>query len=214
MLCQKCNEREATQHFHHSTVEYEVSESPADADASPSTKTRVTGSKEQHFCESCAKELGLYQKASKHYAAQLLMEGSIPNGAIEPIVAKDLRYRPEAYKFVVRAVGYAYSAALSKQYVSGETTTEAHATAEEVLESVRWLALMDFETEAKSRLNDWGVKSCEDVGEIVFNLIDAGLLGKQPSDRKEDFQNGYDFNTAFHDPKLLDIIEKMKRQHP
>jgi len=142
------------------------------------------------------------------------MDGLVPTGAIESIVSKDPRYRPEAYKFVVRAVGFAYSAALSKQHVSGETTAEAHTTAEQILESVRSVALIDFETEAKSRLNEWGVKSCEDVGEIVFNLIDAGLLGKQPSDRKEEFQNGYNFDTAFDDPKLLDAIKKMKAKYP
>ena len=73
---------------------------------------------------------------------------------------------------------------------------------------------MEFETDAKRRLNEWGVKSCEDVGEIVFNLIDAKLLGKQSSDRKEDFQNGYNFDEAFNDPKLVGAIQKMKARYP
>jgi uncharacterized repeat protein (TIGR04138 family) len=201
-------------HFQHTSVECEVSEAPEGTDASPSAESRVTGTSEQHFCEQCAKDLGLYQQASKQYAAQLLMEGSVPSEAIESIVAKDPRYRPEAYKLTMRAVGYAYSYALSQQSVSGTTTAEAHVAAKEILESLRSLALMEFETGAKRRLNELGVKSCEDVGEIVFNLIDAKLLGKQSSDRKEDFQNGYNFDEAFNDPKLIGAIQKMKARYP
>lgn len=214
MLCQRCNEREATMHFHNTRVECEVSEAPEGADASPSTKSRVTGTSEQHFCEQCAKDLGLYQQWSRQYAAQMLMEGSVPSKAIESIVAKDPRYHPDAYKLAMRAVGYAYGYALSQQSVSGTTTAEAHVVAKEILESFRSLALMEFETDAKRRLNEWGVKSCEDVGEIVFNLIDAKLLGKQSSDCKEDFQNGYNFNEAFNDPKLVGAIQKMKARYP
>ena len=201
-------------HSQHFTAVCDISESPASIGASPSFKSSVTGTSEQHLCEQCAKDLGLYQQASKQHAAQLMMEGSVSEEAIESIVARDPRYRPEAYKLVFRAVGYAYSYALSQQRVSGTTTDEAHATATEILESLRSLALMEFEIDAKRRLNEWGVKSCEDVGKIVFNLIEAKLLTKQPSDRKEDFQNGFNFDEAFNDPKLVAAIQKMKARYP
>ena len=50
---------------------------------------------------------------------------------------------------------------------------------------------------AKATLNGWGIFKCEDFGEIVFNLIEAGLLIKQEKDSKADFHGGYDFDTAF-----------------
>ena len=72
-----------------------------------------------------------------------------------------------------------------------------HVTGKELLEVLRIFALLRFEKDAKRHLNEWGVKSCEDFGEIVFNLVEAGLLGKRPEDHREDFQGGYDFDEAF-----------------
>lgn len=46
-------------------------------------------------------------------------------------------------------------------------------------------------------MNARGIFKCEDFGEIVFNLVDAGLMAKSAEDTKEDFQNGFDFDTAF-----------------
>jgi uncharacterized repeat protein (TIGR04138 family) len=51
-------------------------------------------------------------------------------------------------------------------------------------------------------LEDWGLRSCEDVGEIVFNMVDAGLLAKTEQDSREDFKSGYCFEEAFRKPCL------------
>ena len=53
---------------------------------------------------------------------------------------------------------------------------------------------------AKTVLNSWGVQRCEDFGELVFNLVNKGVLGKTEEDRKEDFAGGYDFEAAFRRP--------------
>jgi uncharacterized repeat protein (TIGR04138 family) len=49
---------------------------------------------------------------------------------------------------------------------------------------------------------EWGIKDCKDFGEIVFNLVENGVLAKTESDRKDDFANGYDFWEAFRKPFL------------
>lgn len=49
-------------------------------------------------------------------------------------------------------------------------------------------------------LKTWGITKTEDFGEIVFNLVESGQLGKTDRDRKEDFANGYDFQSAFAKP--------------
>ena len=36
-----------------------------------------------------------------------------------------------------------------------------------------------------------------DFGEIVFNMVDSGLLNRRETDSVDDFKNGYDFHTAF-----------------
>ena len=44
---------------------------------------------------------------------------------------------------------------------------------------------------------EWGIRSTDDVGEMVFNLIDAEVFGKTETDTKEDFAALYDFHEAF-----------------
>ena len=51
-------------------------------------------------------------------------------------------------------------------------------------------------------LEEWGIRACQDFGEIVFNMVEAGLLAKTEKDSREDFQNGYDFHEAFRKPYL------------
>ncbi len=51
-------------------------------------------------------------------------------------------------------------------------------------------------------LEEWGIRSCADIGELVFNLIEEGELRKTEQDRREDFAAGFDFNDAFRRPFL------------
>ena len=53
---------------------------------------------------------------------------------------------------------------------------------------------------ARSVLMYWGIKSCCDFGNIVFQLVSSRVLGKTENDKPEDFENGYDFKTAFDQP--------------
>jgi uncharacterized repeat protein (TIGR04138 family) len=48
--------------------------------------------------------------------------------------------------------------------------------------------------------DSWGIRSCEDIGNMVFNLISAGVFGKTDEDSIEDFKNVYDFEEAFVRP--------------
>ena len=50
---------------------------------------------------------------------------------------------------------------------------------------------------AKVVLNNWGVLSTSDFGEIVYNMIRIGLMRKSESDQREDFDNVFDFDEAF-----------------
>ena len=104
------------------------------------------------------------------------------------VADRDARYTKEAFWFVRDGV---------HQAVQSRAGGSRHVTAHELLETLRILALERYGTNAREQLRSWGVTRCEDCGEIVFALIDNGVFGKRPEDRKEDFENGYDFETAF-----------------
>ena len=52
---------------------------------------------------------------------------------------------------------------------------------------------------AKTVLNSWGLNETLDFGEVVYNLIDIGMMRKSDSDSKEDFAEVYDFDRVFVD---------------
>ena len=45
-----------------------------------------------------------------------------------------------------------------------------------------------------------GIHSSEDIGNMVFNLIGAGIFGKTEEDSIEDFRNVYRFEEVFVKP--------------
>ncbi|MGA1194706.1 MAG: Minf_1886 family protein [Kiritimatiellia bacterium] len=75
-----------------------------------------------------------------------------------------------------------------------------HVTGGELLDGIRKYALQEFGPITKTVLNRWGIERCEDFGEIVFIMVEKGVLGKTDEDRQEDFTGGYDFETAFCKP--------------
>jgi uncharacterized repeat protein (TIGR04138 family) len=70
-------------------------------------------------------------------------------------------------------------------------------TGQELLESARALALDEFGPMAKSVLNHWGVSSTEDIGRLVFLMVEHQILSKTEEDTIEDFRQAFDFETEF-----------------
>ncbi len=106
---------------------------------------------------------------------------------VEEIVAKDPRYKVEAYDFVMSALNFAQSKFDKLRHVSGR----------ELLEGIREYGLELFGLMTCTVFENWGVRRTEDFGNIVFNMVDAGLLSKTDEDSIEDFKDGYDFKEAF-----------------
>lgn len=107
--------------------------------------------------------------------------------ALLTILDKDKRYDPEAYSFIMASLDYTMKKLKRKGHVTGQ----------ELSEGAKDYCLDQFGPLARLVLEKWGIKSTNDFGEIVFNLINSGLLGKTEEDRKEDFHNRYDFKEAF-----------------
>ena len=107
--------------------------------------------------------------------------------AILDVAQKYGRYKPNAYRFTLDAVHYTVQGLEEIRHVSGV----------ELLDGIRRLALERFGPMAKTVFEQWGILRTEDFGEIVFQLVDEGLLGKTEQDKLSDFARGYDFNEAF-----------------
>src|SRR5205823_11765755 len=82
-------------------------------------------------------------------------------------------------------------------YRQGEPPARRHLSGAELAWACRDFALEQFGLLAPTVLAHWGITSTEDLGRIVFTLIDVGLLARQPSDKPEDFERVYDFAEVF-----------------
>ena len=127
-----------------------------------------------------------------------------PSHPIVALLKEDSRFTFDAYVFVFESLNYAQTSlgmgedAPSEETESTESETpEHHITGQQLCEAIRQFALEQYGYMAKDVLASWGIHSTSDFGEIVFNLIRIGQMRKTPGDRREDFDNVYDFETAF-----------------
>lgn len=118
--------------------------------------------------------------------------------AVEKIVTQNQRYRPDAYLFLREVM----DVAVKRQKKQRKELQPMHVSATELLEAFRLLALKEFGPMALTLLQYWGIKNSSDVGQIVFNLIEADVVGKTEDDTLAAFSNGFDFQQAFVHPFL------------
>ncbi len=116
--------------------------------------------------------------------------------ALAQIQAKDPRYHRDAYLFVREALDHTQKA------ITKDTRRVRHVTGQELLAGIREFALAQFGPMTRTVLEEWGVRRCEDFGEIVFNMVEVGWLAKTERDSRADFQDGYEFEEAFVRPFL------------
>ena len=123
---------------------------------------------------------------------------------IEYVAARDGRFAPAAFFFVNDAV-----AAAVKWLKSGEMSpndpaarngrTGSHISCRELLDAMRRMARERWGCLARLVLENWGVASTDDVGEIVFLMVEDEKLKwqRRECDTREEFQGVYDFKAAF-----------------
>lgn len=106
------------------------------------------------------------------------------------IVAKDRRYDARAYTLL--------TAVLKRLFKSASKGGQSqHITASDILEEFREFSLDQFGPMTYCVLIEWGVSSSEDLGEMMFNLVDSHRIERDKNDSKDDFIGGYDFIEAF-----------------
>ncbi len=112
--------------------------------------------------------------------------------AVERIRAGDERYARDAYAFVMDSLDYTIRAIGERRHVS----------AAELVRGLCDNAKQRFGLFAYTVFATWGLQAGDDVGEIVFQLIDAGILSRQDSDARADFDGVVDFREALEAASL------------
>lgn len=116
-----------------------------------------------------------------------VLELRLADEILTRIRARDGRYHERGYLFVLAGL----------EYCQRHRTTRGHIAGQELARACRDLAIEQFGLTARTVLSHWGIEATEDIGRIVFTLIDVGLLIRNSTDRIEDFKAVFDFEQTF-----------------
>jgi uncharacterized repeat protein (TIGR04138 family) len=129
--------------------------------------------------------------------------------SVVSIMKRDKRFDPHAYFFLKDALDFTL-----KRIADENDGQPRHVSGPELLTGYRDFALDQFGPMASTLMDEWGVEKCQDVGDMVFHLIEEQVFGKQESDQREDFSEVFDFKESLVVPflpsRLLD--DEVKQQ--
>ena len=80
-----------------------------------------------------------------------------------------------------------------------EATPDQHVSGSELLRGVCDLAVREFGMMAPVVFKRWGIRTTDDVGKMVFNLIEVKLLSKSDRDAPEHFHDLFDLHQTLAD---------------
>jgi uncharacterized repeat protein (TIGR04138 family) len=109
------------------------------------------------------------------------------DGVMDRLRLIEPRFQEQAYLFVLAALEFSQTKLPERRHISGR----------ELATACRDLALDRFGVMARMVLEHWGVTSTRDIGDVVFALVELGLLISQPTDTKDEFIDIFDFDRAF-----------------
>ncbi len=116
-----------------------------------------------------------------------MTELAFREGIMDQIRLREQRFDERADLFVLAAL----------EHCQGRLTERRHITGPELAHACRELALQRFGVMARLVLLHWGIGATIDIGDIVFTLVDTGLLVSQPQDSRTDFFGVFDFEDVF-----------------
>jgi uncharacterized repeat protein (TIGR04138 family) len=128
------------------------------------------------------------------------------------VLARDSRYSIQAYAFVLEALDFTKKSLKKRRQARSRSSGKSlvapqHVSGRELCEGARRLALAQYGLMALTVLGLWGIHSTADLGEMVYNLIASGDLEKTPTDSRADFDDVFDFETAFRRNYVLTLDE-------
>ncbi len=109
------------------------------------------------------------------------------DGIMEQIRLREPRFHEHAFLFVLAALEHSQERLGERRHISGK----------ELAETCRDLAIERYGVMSRLVLDHWGIRESVHFGDIVFALVDLGMLIKQPHDQRDDFADAFDFRVAF-----------------
>ena len=106
---------------------------------------------------------------------------------LDQLRERNPRFHARSYEFVMLAL----------HSVIQSLDEPRHITGRELTEGVRELALGQYGVLAKTVLEHWGIHETQDVGDVVFAMVEQGILVKEDDDSLTDFADVFDFEEAF-----------------
>ncbi len=116
-----------------------------------------------------------------------MTELAFREGIMDQIRLREQRFDERAYLFVLASLEHSQTRLTERRHIAGP----------ELAHACRELALQRFGVMAGMVLEHWGLKTTIDIGDIVFTLVDLGLLVSQPQDSRDDFSGVFSFEDAF-----------------
>jgi uncharacterized repeat protein (TIGR04138 family) len=127
---------------------------------------------------------------------------------IAEIVRRDPRYPYEAYEFMFEALSHTQKMlGRPPAKVERNPDSEHHVSGPEILRGGVDLARAEFGLLARTVFHIWGVRRTDDIGELIFNLIDARLMSKTESDHRSDFHDVFDLDRALTEGYTISLDE-------
>lgn len=106
---------------------------------------------------------------------------------LDQLQERNPRFHTRSYEFVLHAL----------HSVIRSLDEPRHITGRELTNGVRDLALGQYGPLARTVLEHWGIHETEDVGRVVFAMVEQGILVKEDEDHQQDFTDLFDFEEAF-----------------
>ena len=114
------------------------------------------------------------------------------------LLQEDQRFKLEAYQFIREALQYAHEhLELIMVEDADDPAGPKHLTGQQLCQACRLYAIEQYGYLARMVLASWGLHSTSDFGELVYNLIRIEQMRKSDTDRREDFDDVYQFEDAF-----------------
>ncbi len=129
-----------------------------------------------------------------------MTEEKDPQEVLDRILESDGRFPRRAYLFVMEAVSYTVE----------KLTERRHITGRELSLGIRDFAIERFGIASRLVFEEWNITKTRDFGDIVFNLVNEGLLRKTDEDDIEDFDEVFDFTAAFETEYQIEVESKRR----
>lgn len=109
--------------------------------------------------------------------------------------ARDIRFSLPGYEFVLNGLEFYLTSIGEKRHVSGQ----------ELSKGLLFFSHKQFGPLAQNVLESWGIKTTDDFGYIVYNMISLGIMSKQPEDTLEHFSGVISFSEYYKSQECFEI---------